>query len=215
MITYDQPRPSPAVGERREVDFRALVARVAACRRCPTMEGRRRVLSEQNGRVDARVLFVAEAPGRFGGERTGVPLSADQSGRAFERLIAAAGLTRGEIFVTNAVVCNPRDGRGRNRRPNPTELASCAAHLVDQLDLVAAPLVVALGVTALRALERIAPHGLTQRGDVGRPAPWRGRTLVALYHPGPQAMIHRPFARQVEDYRALGVLVRSVAAPSS
>src|SRR5262249_9166813 len=215
MSTYGHPCPSRAVGERHEEAFRALVARVAACRRCPAMEGRRRVLSEQNGRVDARVLFVAEAPGRFGGERTGVPLSVDQSGRAFERLIAEAGLTRGKIFVTNAVLCNPRDTRGCNRRPNPAELANCAAHLAGQLDLVAAPLVVTLGVIALRALDRIAPHGLSLRDDIGRAVPWRGRTLVALYHPGPQAMIHRPFARQVEDYRALGGLVRSLVPPTS
>jgi hypothetical protein len=42
--------------------------------------------------------------------------------------------------------------------------------------------------------------------DVGRPIPWHGRTLVALYHPGPRALIRRPLPVQVEDYRRLAVL---------
>src|SRR5947209_356032 len=176
------------------------------------MEGRRRVLSDRNGGLDVLVLFVAEAPGRLGGERTGVPLSSDQSGRAFERLIAEAGLTRPDIYVTNAALCNPRDDGGRNRAPLPSELASCRSHLVAQLDLVRAPVVVTLGQTALHALDRVESHRLNLRDDVGRPIRWRGRHLIALYHPGSRAMIHRPFERQVEDYRVLGTLVRSLAA---
>jgi uracil-DNA glycosylase family 4 len=197
--------------EPRSDRFAALVRRVAGCRRCAAMDGRRRVLGPLNGSIDARVLFVAEAPGRFGGDRTGVPLTADQSGRAFVRLLAATGLTRDDIFVTNAVLCNPRDGRGNNRTPRPGELANCADHLAETLALVAAPYVVSLGVVALRALDRIEAHGLVLRANVARPVPWRGRILVPLYHPGPQAMIHRPFARQEGDYVALGRLVRASA----
>lgn len=179
------------------------------------MEGRRRVLGELNGSLDARVLFIAEAPGRFGAERHGRPLTSDQSGRAFERLIRAAGLGRDELFITNAVLCNPRDERGNNRTPRPAELGNCSEHLCVQLDLVAAPLVVTLGVTALRALESVEPHGLVLRRDVGRAIPWRGRTLVPLYHPGPQAMLHRSFDQQIEDYRALGQLARSLGEMAS
>src|SRR5215211_5220556 len=94
--------------------FDALVARAQACQRCPRMAGRTRVLSAQNGPLDARVLFVAEAPGRLGGDRTGVPLSADQSGRNFGEFLSSAGLDRADVFVTNAVLCNPRDARGLN-----------------------------------------------------------------------------------------------------
>src|SRR5579872_2221398 len=89
-----------------EITFCRLVERVAACRLCPSMEGRRRVLGPGNGPLDALVLFVAEAPGRLGGDRTGVPLSRDRSGLNFERLLASSGLGRAEVFVTNAVLCN-------------------------------------------------------------------------------------------------------------
>jgi len=186
------------------VDFEALVAEVQACRRCPAMEGRRRVLGRANGPLDASALFVAEAPGRLGGDRTGVPLTADQTGRNFARLLAEAGLRRDDVFVTNAVLCNPRCPRGLNRPPARLELANCRLHLAATLRLVAAPIVVSLGAVALGALEAIEPHGLSLREHVGQPTPWWGRTLVPLYHPGPRAQIHRPFAIQAADFRRLG-----------
>src|SRR3954465_5669732 len=115
------------------MDYPTLVAEVQSCRRCPTMEGRRRVLGPANGRLDARVLFVAEAPGRLGGDRTGVPLTSDQTGRNFAGLLAGARPRRGEVFVTNAVLCNPRCPRGLNRPPAPAELVNCRPHLAATL----------------------------------------------------------------------------------
>jgi DNA polymerase len=66
--------------------------------------------------------------------------------------------------------------------------------------------VVTLGAKALDALRRIEPHPYTL-ADAGRPVPWRGRTLVPLYHPGPRALIHRPEPAQMEDFRRLGTLL--------
>jgi uracil-DNA glycosylase family 4 len=184
--------------------FAALCAEVAACRRCPGMDGRRRVLSPLNGRPGAPVLFVAEAPGRRGADRTGVPLSGDRSGARFDALLAEAGLTRDEIFVTNAVLCNPRSADDRrNRPPSRDELAACADHLGRQIAVVD-PLVVApLGAVALAALDRLEPHALALGEAAGRPSPWYGRWLVPLYHPGDRALLHRPLDRQLADVRAL------------
>lgn len=173
------------------------------------------MLSDLNGPIDAVVLFIAEAPGRLGAERTGVPLSHDRSGQNFTRFLACAGLTRDQAFITNTILCNPRDASDRNRPPAPVELANCASHLREQLGLVVAPIVATLGLTALRALDRIEPHGLMLRGDVGKPFSWRGRVLFPLYHPSEQAMLHRTRVQQEEDYRALGRLVSDLRAPTS
>lgn len=199
--------------DERQTAFDQLIATVAACRACPTMEGRRRVLSRLNGKVDARVLFIAEAPGRLGAELTGVPLSNDQSGRNFTRFLAEAGLTRDEVFITNAVLCNPQNERRRNRPPAKAELAHCAVHLRAQLALITAPVVVTLGAVALRAIEVVQPHGLSLSTSVARITDWNGRWLVPLYHPGAQALMSRPLARQLEDYRALGRLLRETFPP--
>lgn len=188
--------------------FAALCADAAACRNCATMEGRRRVLTPANGAPGARVLFIGEAPGRLGGERTGVPFAGDQTGRNFALLLAAAGLQREDVFITNAILCNPRDERGRNRGPAREEIASCRPFLVRQLAVIGAPIVVTLGAVALAALDTIAAHGLRLKDAVGRPIRWQGRMLVPLYHPGPRAQLHRPFATQQADFAALGALIR-------
>ena len=194
------------------ISFLELVTAVQACRRCPTMEGRRRVLSTANGRPGARVMFVAEAPGRLGGDITGVPLSRDQSGKRFTRMLALAGLSRDEVFITNAVLCNPRTADGRNRPPSRLEQRNCADWLPAQIDAVNPRVVVSLGAVALAALNRIEAHGLSLRADVGRPVAWYGRLLVPLYHPSPRAGLSRAYEEQDRDFARLGALVRSLEA---
>ncbi|HSK67929.1 MAG TPA: uracil-DNA glycosylase family protein, partial [Candidatus Limnocylindria bacterium] len=97
-------------------------------------------------------MFIAEAPGRLGADRTAIPLAGDQSGRNFDRLLTAAELDRAEIFITNAVLCNPRDAAGRNAPPAAAELRNCAGFLAETLELLRPPLIVSLGTVALRAL---------------------------------------------------------------
>ena len=186
------------------VEFDALVERVQSCAACPTMAGRRRVFSRFNGGPEAPVLFVAEAPGRLGGELTGVPLSRDQSGRRFDRMLGLSGLTREQIFITNAVLCNPRDARGNNRAPARLERENCSNWLAATIALLSPRVVLPLGAVALAALGRIEPHGLLLRSDAGRAVEWYGRWLFPLYHPSPRAGLSRPYVEQDEDFRALG-----------
>lgn len=197
--------------EERISAFAQLVSEVHHCRTCPRMEGRTRLLSAANGTLQPRVLFIAEAPGRLGGDRTAVPLSGDQSGRNFDLLLAAAGLERCEIFITNAVLCNPRNASGsKNAPPTSTEVRNCSAFLARTIQLLQPSYIVTLGAVALRALTLIAPHDLSLARDVGRRVRWHDVWLVPLYHPGPRAQIHRSFPQQLEDFRQLGALVNQV-----
>ena len=194
-------------GGMRTDAFGALVERARACARCPRMDGRTRVLGPGNGPLGARILWVAEAPGRLGGDRTGIPLSADQTGRNFDEFLAAAGLDRAAQFVTNAVLCNPRNTLGLNDRPRAAELRNCSQHLADLLAVLDPPWVVALGRVALDALALIAPHDAQLARDVAQPIPWAGRHLVPLYHPGPRSVARRSRAGHIADYRLLAALV--------
>ncbi|MGE3270305.1 MAG: uracil-DNA glycosylase [Chloroflexota bacterium] len=189
--------------------FGEVVAAAQACRRCPRMEGRTRALGPGNGPLTARVLFVAEAPGRLGADLTGVPLSGDQTGRNFNRLLAVAGIDRASVFVTNAVLCNPRREDGRNDRPRAAEIRNCSDHLRAVLDLLNPALVVSLGRAALDALALIEPHGRELARDVATPHAWYGRTLVPLYHPGPRSVNVRGFERHAAEYAALAALLSS------
>jgi uracil-DNA glycosylase family 4 len=191
----------------RAAAFALLVEEAQGCQLCPRMVGRTRLLSPANGALDARVCFVAEAPGRLGGDRTAIPLCGDQSGHNFEQLLVEAGLERSGTFVTNAVLCNPRIGN-RNAPPSSREIQNCARFLMATVQLVQPEVVVALGAVALRSLDRIEPHGLALANDVGRAIPWHDRWLVPLYHPGPRAQLWRSFSQQVDDFRGLGALLR-------
>lgn len=188
----------------RQEQFEALVAEAAACRRCESMCGRSAVLSGHNGRVGARVLFVGEAPGRQGGDRTRVPFSGDQSGRNFSRYIASIGLAREETFITNSALCNPRSATGANRRPTRGEVSNCSDFLRRQVAVVSPRVVVTLGAVALEALRAVEYHPFTLKENVGQVQHWGGRLLVPLYHPSPQVLAsHRREPQQLEDYQSV------------
>lgn len=185
--------------------FASLASEAAACRRCAAMCGRTAVLSERNGdAATARVMFVGEAPGRQGGDRTRVPFSGDQSGRNFARYLDSIKLARADIFITNAVMCNPRQESGANRKPTGAEIKNCSEFLRRQIELVDPRVVVTLGAVALAALAPVAYHDLTLKESAGRVIKWDGRLLVPLYHPSPQVLAsHRREDAQLRDYRAV------------
>lgn len=186
-----------------------LIGDVQGCFACDGMV-HCHTLSEANGTVSAHILFVGEAPGRFGAGRSGVPFQGDESGRRFDVLLSAAGLNRKDVFITNAVLCNPLDKSGRNRRPRVSDVDRCASFLRRQIEVVSPRIVVALGGVALDALGRIQPHGLSLR-DAAQPCDWFSRLLVPLYHPGRRALVHRGEAQQFDDWRRLGELASTLA----
>lgn len=194
---------SEAIESRRSI-FSSLVREASVCRLCPAMCERVAVLSELNGALPAQAMFIGEAPGRQGGDRTRVPFSGDQSGRNFARFIASIGLARASIFITNAVLCNPRRPSGANRTPTVREIANCSDFLRRQIEIVDPLVVVTMGRVSLEALRRIEYHELNLREAAGKVFEWRGRLLVPLYHPSPQVLAsHRCEAEQLRDYQAV------------
>lgn len=192
----------------KQQQFSDLVQRVKACRRCPRMAGSARVLNAGCGSLNAKVMFIGEAPGRLGADASELPFHGDKSGHNFESLLEQVGLSRYDSFVTNAVLCNPKDAAGNNATPSPSEVANCAPFLKEQLELVDAPVVVTLGAVALRATSLVSPHALTLKESVRKSAAWAGRQLIPAYHPGQRAMVHRSFANQLADYQLIAETVR-------
>jgi uracil-DNA glycosylase family 4 len=190
--------------KRKRKEFAALAREAAACRACPAMCERTAVLSELNGSTDARVMFIGEAPGRQGGDRTRVPFSGDASGRNLQRYLESIGLRRAEIFFTNAALCNPRTPSGANRAPTGKEVSNCSIFLRRQIKIIDPRVVVTLGRVSLAALKSIEYHELTLKDTAGKIFEWNGRLLVPLYHPSPQVLAsHRREEAQLKDYRAL------------
>ncbi|HLM23912.1 MAG TPA: uracil-DNA glycosylase [Pyrinomonadaceae bacterium] len=178
------------------------MSEAAACTRCPAMCGRTPVFSALNGLPTARVMFIGEAPGRKGADRTRVPFSGDQSGANFDRFLNSIGLTRREIFITSAALCNPRSESGANRKPTRKELENCSGFLRRAIEVVDPRVIVTLGSVALEALKRIQYHQLNLKESAARIHSWNDRVLVPIYHPSPQVLAsHRREAEQLRDYQ--------------
>lgn len=201
------------MSEEKESVFAALTARVMSCRRCPRMANSARVLGHGCGSLDAPLMFVGEAPGRLGADASELPFHGDRAGNNFEALLEQVGLSRYDVFVTNSVLCNPKDEHGNNATPNTDEITNCAHFLREQLDLIGPKIVVPLGAVALRSCSLVDSHHLTLRENVRTAHSWNGRQLIPLYHPGQRAMVHRSFANQLADYQFVAETTRRVSKP--
>ena len=187
--------------------FADLIARVQHCNLCPRMQHRKRVLGFANGNLHSPILFIAEAPGRLGADKFGIPLYGDQAGHNFEMLIASAGIKRESVFITNAILCNPRTLDGNNDSPALSEIRNCSQYLEETLEIIKPKYIVPLGAVALASLNAIKPHQIRLSESVGKVFSWNGYKIYPLFHPGPRVFIHRAKAQQLEDYRALARLV--------
>ena len=187
--------------------FTDLCQAVQHCTLCHRLCKRVKVLSKLNGNIDSKVLFVAEAPGRLGADKTGIPLFGDKTGDNFERLLKNIGWQRQEVFITNALLCNPRDESGNNATPSTQEIFNCLPYLQMVIHLVQPEVIVSLGNTALTALSLIRSHGLNLKDHVAQLFDWNTIKLFPLYHPAPRAMVHRSLANQTSDFIILSKCV--------
>lgn len=194
----------------KENRFEELCKAVNHCKLCQRLRRRKRVLSNENGNIYSKILFVAEAPGRLGADKTGIPLYGDKTGDNFQKLLGNIGWSRKDIFITNAILCNPREEKGNNDTPTSQEIKNCSPYLQMIIELVQPDVVVSLGKIALNALKLIAPLKLELKEDIGRKIPWLERVLVPLYHPGPRAIVHRSLANQRRDFMELSKFVHPI-----
>jgi uracil-DNA glycosylase family 4 len=200
------------MGKLQQKLFDKLVEEAASCTRCPAMCGRSAVLSKLNGSPRARIMFIGEAPGRKGADRTRVPFSGDQSGANLDRFLGSIGLKREQIFITSAALCNPRTESGANRKPSQKELTNCSDFLRRTIELIDPRVIVTLGTVALEALKRIQYHELSFKESAAAINSWQNRVLVPIYHPSPQVLAsHRREAEQLRDYQVVAQAVREVS----
>lgn len=150
------------VAKQKPNDILSLADSVFACKKCPELVKCRSRPVPGYGDASPYVLFIGEAPGRFGADVTGVPFTRDRSGRLFQKMLGHVGLTKSfpdepfpvlhKAFVTNTVKCNPRDSEGRNRCPTENEIENCSRFLKEEIRLLSPKIIVPLGVLASRQI---------------------------------------------------------------
>ena len=193
----------PIAPEQSLKKFKRLVKQAAGCRLCPALADQPAILSSANGTLNAKIIFVAEAPGRFGAGRTGIPFHGDKSGDNFETLLKHIGLTRAEVFITNAALCNPLEN-GNNRRPKASEIKNCSPFLKETLNLINPQIVVTLGSVGLQALNLILETRYQLKENVAKPLTTLDFILFPLYHPSPRVNNWmRPLAQQKKDFKKI------------
>ncbi len=122
-----------------------------ACRRCPIgYERRNNVYGE--GDPCARLMVVGEGPGETEDE-LGRPF-VGRAGQLLDRMLAAIGLPRHEVYICNTVKCRPTipaPNGPRNRAPDLQEMENCRPFLDEQIAIIAPEVILALGSPAAKS----------------------------------------------------------------
>jgi uracil-DNA glycosylase len=198
--------PSTVADDRAEIALTRLGASIRACTRCEALVRCRSRVVPGAGCVPANVMFIGLAPGRLGGDRTGIPFSGDRSGQLLRRMIAGAGLER--VFISNLVRCNPRDSAGRNRDPTSGEIANCREHLLAEVAIVRPRILACLGRIAW---QEVAGRTVPFSPKRGQPTRIDGMLVFPMYHP---AFVNRgayPIRLYMKDFARLSRLCMSAA----
>jgi len=200
MIAQVQP---PA---RQPVALDLLRQEAASCQRCGLCRSATQTVFGE-GPAAARMMIVGEQPGDRE-DRAGRPF-VGPAGALFDRALVAAGIERGEVYVTNAVKHFKFEQRGKHRlhaRPNAGEIDACRWWVDQERGIVRPQVVIAMGATALRSLTGRSMAVAQMRGKVITLAD--GTPCRVTVHPSAllrlprEADGEREFARYVDDLRA-------------
>lgn len=138
--------PAPLLSPEDRVRHLEVMQReVQACLRCPLSASRTKTAFSR-GSPSAELCFVGEGPGADE-DREGVPF-VGKAGQLLDRMIAAMGYARDDVYICNIVKCRPPN----NRKPELIEMQACASYLESQLEIVRPKVIVALGATAVQGL---------------------------------------------------------------
>lgn len=158
----------------RNADIETLRAKVLKCKLCPELAKTRNKVVFGSGNVEAKLVFVGEAPGADEDEQ-GLPF-VGRAGQLLTKIIEAMGMTRDQVFICNVLKCRPP----QNRPPAPDEVAHCRPYLKLQLEIIKPKVIVALGNHAVKALLG------TEQGISGLRGTFRdheGIPMMCTYHP--------------------------------
>jgi uracil-DNA glycosylase family protein len=162
--------------------LKTLRSAAHGCRGCPLWEHATQTVFGEGLRT-ARVMLVGEQPGDRE-DLEGRPF-VGPAGRLLDDALAAAGLARPEIYLTNAVKhfkWVPKGKRRLHQKPSAREIAACRPWLEAELEALDPEVVVALGATAAQSLMGPAFRVTRDRRKIFPDVPW-ANAFVATVHP--------------------------------
>jgi len=192
--------------------IKALRAAADECRGCDLYKTATQVVFGAGPRR-ARVLFVGEQPGDQE-DRQGEPF-VGPAGALLDKALADAGISRDDVYLTNAVKhfkWEPRGKRRIHKKPRASEVKACRPWLEAELRAVQPAIVVCLGATAAQSVLGSTFKLMRQRGAVVSSA--LAPRVVATIHPS--AVLRAPdsegrraaFGMLVADLKVVAKLLK-------
>jgi uracil-DNA glycosylase len=183
---------------RKEERLASAAIASAACRKCAIgYERRNNVYGE--GDASARLMVVGEGPGETE-DQLGRPF-VGPAGQLLDRMLAAIGLARHEVYICNTVKCRPTvpgPNGPRNRAPDQEEMENCRPFLDEQIEIIAPQVILALGAPAAKSflgrdfqITRMRGHWYVGPRDI---------PLMVSFHP---AYILRQTGGEIEAVKRL------------
>lgn len=159
------------------------------------------------GSANARLMIIGEAPGEEE-DRQGRPF-VGPSGRLLDRMLAAIGLAREEVYITNTIYWRPPG----NRTPTPAEVQACQPFLRRQLAIIRPNVLLLVGGAAAKTMLGRSEGIMRLRGrwlEYGEAPNIGPIAAMATFHP---AYLLRSPAQKREVWRdLLAVQQRLIAA---
>ena len=178
----------------------AIIESIHGCTACELAQNCTRKVPGVGNR-EADLLIVGEGPGHDEDIR-GEPF-VGRSGQLLDRMLAAIGIAREQVYITNIVKCRPPD----NRDPKQQEAQQCRSFLEAQIEQLAPKVILSVGrVSAHNLLASNLPVGkLIQQVHK---LPGTEIPLKVTYHPA--YLLRNPSAKAIawQDLKLLRQLLQ-------
>jgi uracil-DNA glycosylase len=193
----------PANLEERRTALSVLAHAVAGCTRCKELAATRTQTVFGVGKPGVDLCFVGEAPGADE-DAQGEPF-VGAAGQLLNKIIAACGMKREDVYICNIIKCRPPG----NRAPLADEAGNCREYLEKQIELVRPRFLCALGSTAAQNL-----LGTTQSiGKLrGRFHSFKGIPTICTYHPA-YLLPHRSPDKKKDVWEDMKMLLSRMGRP--
>jgi DNA polymerase len=164
----------PLDSQQRQIALDSVASVAAKCTRCPHLAVTRNKVVFGTGNPEARIMFIGEAPGADEDE-TGIPF-VGKAGQLLDKIIAACGWKREDLYICNILRCRPPG----NRTPLPEEAANCREYLDAQISIVKPEYIICWGASAAHNL-------LTSKVPIGQMRKqffeYGSAKVTCTYHP--------------------------------
>jgi uracil-DNA glycosylase len=195
----EDTKVEPVTPERLD-SWDGVIAAIHGCEACELSKNCTQKVPGVGDRK-ADLLIVGEGPGHDEDIR-GEPF-VGRSGQLLDRMLAAIGISRDQVFITNIVKCRPPG----NRDPKQDEASRCRAYLDAQIELISPKVILSVG--------RVSAHNLLGSSEpVGKliktmhRLPGSEIPLKVTYHPA--YLLRNPSAKAIawQDLKLLHRLLQ-------